>query len=102
MVLTFLNKKSQIILSICVYVKLILFVDFSIKFYFCSNYNHEVIMKKLFLIISVILFVSTIFAQDNLLLRYPSVNNDGTKIAFSYQGDIWTVPSSGGRAAVNN
>lgn len=55
-------------------------------------------MKKLFLIISVILFVSTIFAQDNLLLRYPSVNNDGTKITFSYQGDIWTAPSSGGRA----
>jgi tricorn protease-like protein len=55
-------------------------------------------MKKISFIISVILFVSTNFAQDNLLLRFPALNNDGSKIAFSYQGDIWTVPSSGGRA----
>ena len=55
-------------------------------------------MKKISFIISVILFVSTNFAQDNLLLRFPALNNDGSKITFSYQGDIWTVPSSDGRA----
>lgn len=55
-------------------------------------------MKKISFIISVILFVSTNFAQDNLLFRFPALNNDGSKIAFSYQGDIWTVPSSGGKA----
>ena len=36
-------------------------------------------------------------AQEKLLLRHPAINNNGTMIAFSYQGDIWTVPSSGGR-----
>ena len=44
------------------------------------------------------IFITSIFSQDNLLLRFPSINNDGSKIAFSFQGDIWTVPSSGGRA----
>jgi Tol biopolymer transport system component len=31
-------------------------------------------------------------------LRHPSINNDGSVVAFSYQGDIWTVPSTGGQA----
>lgn len=40
-----------------------------------------------------------LFAQDNnLLLRTPSLSPDGSQIAFSYQGDIWTVPSNGGQA----
>lgn len=30
--------------------------------------------------------------------RYPAVSPDGQTVAFSYQGDIWTVPVSGGRA----
>ncbi len=37
-------------------------------------------------------------AQSNLLVRQPSLNSDGTQIAFSYQGDIWTVPATGGVA----
>jgi tricorn protease len=32
------------------------------------------------------------------LLRQPAINNDGTIVAFSFQGDIWTVPASGGKA----
>ena len=55
-------------------------------------------MKKLSIIIMLIILVSTNYAQDNLLLRFPALNNDGSKIAFSFQGDIWTVPSSGGKA----
>ncbi len=47
---------------------------------------------------ALILFSSIIFPQNQPLLLYPSINNDGSKIAFSYQGDIWTVSSSGGRA----
>ena len=30
--------------------------------------------------------------------RYPSISPDGSEITFSYGGDIWTVPSEGGRA----
>ncbi len=38
-------------------------------------------------------------AQDNpLWMRHPAISPDGKTIAFSYQGDIFTVPSSGGRA----
>lgn len=55
-------------------------------------------MKKLSIIITILILVSTNYAQENLLLRFPAINNDGSKITFSYQGDIWTVPSSGGRA----
>ncbi len=36
-------------------------------------------------------------AQDGLLLRHPAINPEGNLIAFSHQGDIWTVPASGGR-----
>lgn len=31
-------------------------------------------------------------------LRYPALSPDGSKIAFSYLGDIWVVPSEGGMA----
>ncbi|NCC35684.1 MAG: hypothetical protein EOM24_27285, partial [Chloroflexia bacterium] len=30
--------------------------------------------------------------------RTPSIDPDGTQIAFVYAGDIWLVPASGGRA----
>ena len=36
--------------------------------------------------------------EDLLLLRAPALNSDGSQIAFSYQGDIWTVPAEGGMA----
>jgi tricorn protease len=36
-------------------------------------------------------------SQEDLLLRHPAINNNGSLIAFSYQGDIWTVPATGGR-----
>lgn len=50
-------------------------------------------------IIPLFLFTFTLLhAQNDLLLRFPALNNDGSKIAFSYQGDIWTVPSTGGKA----
>ena len=39
-----------------------------------------------------------ILAQDGTLLRYPAVHPTGSTVAFSYQGDIWTVPTSGGKA----
>ncbi len=54
-------------------------------------------MKKLILLF-LILAVQFTFAQENLLLRFPALNNDGSQIAFSFQGDIWTVPVTGGKA----
>ena len=47
-----------------------------------------------------VLFIFAIdsFAQSGILAREPSINNDGTVVAFSFQGDIWTVPASGGKA----
>ena len=52
-------------------------------------------MKKL-LLLSFIVTSTVAYAQQ--LLRQPAVNNDGTLAAFSFQGDIWTVPASGGKA----
>ncbi len=36
--------------------------------------------------------------ESSPLILQPEINSDGTSIAFSYQGDIWTVSSDGGRA----
>lgn len=39
------------------------------------------------------------FAQENpKWLRYPSISPDGERIAFTYRGDIYTVPAKGGIA----
>jgi tricorn protease len=41
----------------------------------------------------------TVSAQEqHPFARFPSVSPDGATVAFSYQGDIWTVPMDGGRA----
>jgi tricorn protease len=36
--------------------------------------------------------------EDRPFVRYPAISPDGQTIAFSHQGDIWTVPAAGGRA----
>jgi hypothetical protein len=54
-------------------------------------------MKKLFS--TAILLVVTMFcaAQENpLWLRFPAISPDGKTIAFSYKGDLFTVPVTGG------
>lgn len=55
--------------------------------------------KELSLLL-IFMFLSTfITAQEpTKLLRYPALSPDGSVLAFSYQGDIWTVNSSGGKA----
>ncbi|CAH0997649.1 Tricorn protease [Emticicia aquatica] len=56
-------------------------------------------MKKIVLIGAIILCSSFFLqAQNTLLLRQPAINQNGSVVAFSFQGDIWTVPSSGGKA----
>ncbi|GAB5416721.1 MAG: S41 family peptidase [Crocinitomicaceae bacterium] len=42
--------------------------------------------------------LSTTFAQNPLWLRYSSISPDGNTIAFTYKGDIYTVPTKGGQA----
>ena len=36
--------------------------------------------------------------DDRAFARYPAISPNGQTVAFSYQGDIWTVPVGGGRA----
>ncbi|MBN1301503.1 MAG: PD40 domain-containing protein [Melioribacteraceae bacterium] len=54
-------------------------------------------IKKMILFISLLISVQ-ILGAESPFVRFPSLNNDGSLIAFSYQGDIWTVPSHGGKA----
>ena len=56
-------------------------------------------MKKSFLTIVAVVATFVTFAGNNpLWLRYPVISPDGSTIAFSYMGDLYTVPSSGGTA----
>jgi len=56
-------------------------------------------MKKLSLLIFNLLLLMSAKADDNpTFARFPSLSPDGTTIAFSYQGDIWTIPVEGGKA----
>lgn len=55
-------------------------------------------MNKIFFLLLTSVVSSFVFGQNTTLLRHPAVNHNGTMISFSYQGDIWTVSSSGGKA----
>lgn len=57
-------------------------------------------MKKSLTLITCLCFFFLLNGQheDLLLLRSPGLSPDGSQIAFSYQGDIWTVPAAGGLA----
>ena len=54
-------------------------------------------MKHFFLLFSLVLSCSALEAAP-LWMRYPSISPDGKSIAFTYKGDIYTVPSEGGKA----
>ncbi len=55
-------------------------------------------MLKLLLFYFMAVATLPAYSQQPLLLRQPAINNDGSLVAFSFQGDIWTVPSTGGKA----
>src|SRR5882757_2690682 len=52
-------------------------------------------------LLSVLFFlvILTSYSQHPLLLRQPAISPDGSLVAFSFQGDIWTVPVAGGKAS---
>lgn len=56
-------------------------------------------MKFLSLLTSALLFSTGVFA-DNApqWMRYPQISPDGETIVFTYKGDIYSVPTAGGRA----
>lgn len=56
-------------------------------------------MRKLFILIFVLCINSLIIAQENSQwIRYASISPDGSQIAFTFKGDLYTVPSTGGEA----
>ncbi len=56
-------------------------------------------MKKLLTLSLGLLLHTTLSAQENpQWMRYPTISPDGTTIAFTYKGDLYRVPSTGGNA----
>jgi Tol biopolymer transport system component len=60
-------------------------------------------MKRIFstllpLVAALALPVADSSAAEILYARYPALSPDNSTIAFSYRGDLWTVPSEGGQA----
>ncbi|MEL7248472.1 MAG: S41 family peptidase [Bacteroidota bacterium] len=54
-------------------------------------------MRNISAILALFLSVA-LSAQSEPLLRFPALSPDGSQLAFSYQGDIWTVEADGGVA----
>lgn len=55
-------------------------------------------MRSISVLILMVLSITSFAQIDSLWLRYPAISPDGSTIAFSYKGDIYTVPSNGGTA----
>ena len=54
--------------------------------------------KQLFGVAALVLSFNVYAADDAAWMRYPVIAPDGSQIAFSFKGDIYTVPVTGGRA----
>lgn len=56
-------------------------------------------MRKIFTLLFLYASLIKASSQENALwLRYPAISPDGKTILFSFQGDIYSVPSEGGQA----
>ena len=57
-------------------------------------------MKLLSILTTTLFLTSSVFAAETpLWMRNPKISPDGKQIAFTYKGDIFTVPTAGGRAS---
>ena len=54
--------------------------------------------KKLLAVAAITLSLNGYAADESAWMRYPALSPDGSLIAFSFKGDIYTVPANGGRA----
>ena len=57
-----------------------------------------IFLRKLALVAGALMAVSAIAQTNPLWMRYCAISPDGQTIAFSYKGDIFTVPTQGGTA----
>lgn len=55
-------------------------------------------LKTLIILTILNLFLINFLQASPLWMRYPAISPDGSQIAFSYKGDIFTVPVAGGEA----
>lgn len=56
-------------------------------------------MRKRIAGLAMLALSATVYAQEHpLWMRYSTISPDGTTIAFTYKGDIYTVPTTGGKA----
>jgi len=56
-------------------------------------------MKRFFCLLgfSLLCLGFALCAEDSPFVRHPSLNSDGSMVAFSCQGDVWVMPTDGGR-----
>ena len=65
------------------------------------TFYKKMFLKNIFVLNTFFLCLLTtilIGQETSPLLRFPALNTDGSQLAFSYQGDIWTTDANGGTA----